>query len=204
MNDKLINALPHTALALLYLAGVLLFGLLLTGCSHNTGAFTIGTRVNAGLDPQNATANLSYTDGLNVVDVSRENSSWDLEIDADNGVSVDTQNGSIKGVKRIRRDVGPQITGYLVDLAEKDPEMAKLYVESLKYYWKYRANQRTDESAVAKNATAAPASGNADVPADVKAEESTASAESDQSETTSAGNANSTNGNSEVPEVKLE
>ena len=35
MNDKLINALPHTALALLYLAGVLLFGLLLTGCSHN-------------------------------------------------------------------------------------------------------------------------------------------------------------------------
>lgn len=170
MDDKLINALPHTALALLYLAGVLLFGLLLTGCSHNTGAFTIGTRVNAGLDPQNATANLSYTDGLNVVDVSRENSSWDLEIDADNGVSVDTQNGSIKGVKRIRRDVGPQITGYLVDLAEKDPEMAKLYVESLKYYWKYRANQRTDESAVVKNATAAPASGNADVPAEAKAE----------------------------------
>ena len=69
---------------------------------------------------------------------------------------MDTQNGSIKGVKRIRRDVGPQITGYLVDLAEKDPEMAKLYVESLKYYWKYRANQRTDESAVAKNATVAP------------------------------------------------
>ena len=140
MNDKLINASLYTALVML--AGVLLFGLLLTGCSHNTGAFTIGTRVNAGLDPQNATANLSYTDGLNVVDVSRENSSWDLEIDADNGVSVDTQNGSIKGVKRIRRDVGPQITGYLVDLAEKDPEMAKLYVESLKYYWKYRANQK--------------------------------------------------------------
>lgn len=33
MNDKLINALPHTALALLYLAGVLLFGLLLAGCT---------------------------------------------------------------------------------------------------------------------------------------------------------------------------
>lgn len=111
----------------------------MTGCSHNTGAFTIGTRINAGLDPQNATANISYTDGLNVVDVSRENSSWDLEIDADNGVSVDGTAGTIKGVKRIRRDVGPQITGYLVDLAEKNPDMAKNYIESMKYYWKYRA-----------------------------------------------------------------
>lgn len=165
MKDKLITTSLYTALVML--AGILLCGFLLTGCSHNTGAFTIGTRVNAGLDPQNATANLSYTDGLNVVDVSRENSSWDLEIDADNGMSVDTQNGSIKGVKRIRRDVGPQITGYLVDLAEKDPEMAKLYVESLKYYWKYRANQKQTA---------------------YKTEQSDQSAKNSQSETTSAGN----------------
>lgn len=115
---------------------------LLCSCSHNSGAFTVGTRMNFGIDPQNATANVSYTDGLNVVDVSRENSSWDLEIDANNGVSVDSTSGTIKGVKRIRRDVGPQITGYLVDLAETDPDMAKNYVESLKYYWKYRAEQK--------------------------------------------------------------
>lgn len=118
--------------------------LMLSGCSHNTGAFTVGTRMNFGIDPQNATANVSYTDGLNVVDISRENSSWDLEIDADNGVSVDTSSGTIRGVKRIRRDVGPQITGYLVDLAEYDPEMAKNYVESLKYYWKYRAEKTAE------------------------------------------------------------
>ena len=121
----------------------LILTLIATGCSHNTGAFTIGTRVNAGLDPQNATANISYTDGLNVVDVSRENSSWDLEIDADNGVSVDGKSGTIKGVKRIRRDVGPQITGYLVDLAEKNPAMAENYVESMKYFWKFRAEQNS-------------------------------------------------------------
>lgn len=119
---------------------------LLSACSHNTGAFTVGTRMNFGIDPQNATANVSYTDGLNVVDISRENSSWDLEIDAANGVSVDTSSGTITGVKRIRRDVGPQITGYLVDLAESDPEMAKNYVESLKYYWKYRAEQKAETS----------------------------------------------------------
>ena len=52
---------------------------------------------------------------------------------------MDGSNGTIKGVKRIRRDVGPQITGYLVDLAEKNPEMAKNYVESMKYFWKFRA-----------------------------------------------------------------
>ena len=123
-------------IALAVIAATLL--LLLPGCSHNTGAFTLGTRINAGLDPQNATANLSYTDGLNVVDVSRENASWDVEIDADNGVSVDDSTGTVKGVKRLRRDVGPQITGYLVDLAAKDPEMAKTYVKSMKLYWQYR------------------------------------------------------------------
>ena len=125
---------------------------LLSGCSHNSGAFTVGTRMNLGIDPQNATANVSYTDGLNVVDISRENSSWDLWIDADNGVSVDSTSGTIKGVKRIRRDVGPQITGYLVDLAESDPEMAKNYVESLKYYWKYRAEQKAETYETEKTA----------------------------------------------------
>ena len=118
---------------------------LATGCSHNTGAFTIGTRVNAGLDPQNATANISYVDGLNVVDVSRENSSWDLEIDAENGVSVDGSSGNIQGIKRIRRDVGPQITGYLVDLAATNPELAASYVDAMKYYWQYRAGNQQDQ-----------------------------------------------------------
>ena len=139
-NPKIFTEIADLCSAAMLVTMAALF--LVTGCSHNTSAFTVGTRLNAGLDPQNATANISYTDGLNVVDVSRENSSWDLEIDADNGVSVDTSSGTIKGVKRIRREVGPQITGYLVDLAEKDIDMAKNYVESLKYYWKYRAEQK--------------------------------------------------------------
>lgn len=127
---------------------------LVAGCSHNTGAFTVGTRMNFGIDPQNATANISYTDGLNVVDISRENSSWDLEIDADNGVSVDSTSGTIRGVKRIRRDVGPQITGYLVDLAEYDPEMAKSYVEAVRYYWQYMSsNGDSASSAEVVNST---------------------------------------------------
>lgn len=124
---------------------------LLPGCSHNTGAFTLGTRINLGIDPQNATANASYTDGLNVIDVSRENASWDVEIDADNGVSVDDSTGTVKGVKRLRRDVGPQITGYLVDLSENSPEAAASYIEVMKLYWQYRVDllkNTTDNSQI--------------------------------------------------------
>lgn len=132
---------------------VIAAALLLPGCSHNTGAFTLGTRVNLGIDPQNATANASYTDGLNVIDVSRENTSWDVEIDADNGVSVDDSTGTVKGVKRLHRDVGPQITGYLVDLSEKSPEAAASYIETMKLYWQYRLEkQRETNSRTGKNA----------------------------------------------------
>ena len=130
---------------------VIAAALLLPGCSHNTGAFTLGTRVNLGIDPQNATANASYTDGLNVIDVSRENASWDIEIDADNGVSVDDSTGNIKGVKRLRREVGPQITGYLVDLSENSPEAAASYIEAMKLYWQYRVDllkSTTDNSQI--------------------------------------------------------
>ena len=121
---------------------IVILAVVLSGCGHNTGTFHIGNRFNAGLDPQNATANVSYSDGLSVVDVSRENSSWDVEVDADGGVSVDTKSGTIKGVKRIKREVGPQITGYLVDLAKKDPEMAKMYLEALKNYWMYKNKEK--------------------------------------------------------------
>ena len=128
----------------LILASCCILVALLAGCSHNTSAFTVGTRINAGIDPQSATANISYTDGLNVVDVSRENASWELEVDGDNGVSLDQQTGAIKGVKRIKREVGPQITGYLVELADKDLDMARMYVEAVKNYWQYRAGGKTE------------------------------------------------------------
>lgn len=133
MKQTILIALAVTAAALL-----------LPGCSHNTGAFTLGTRVNLGIDPQNATANASYTDGLNVIDVSRENASWDVEIDADNGFSVDDSNGTVKGVKRLRRDVGPQITGYLVDLSKTSPEAAASYIETMKLYWQYRLEKQRE------------------------------------------------------------
>ena len=105
---------------------------LAAGCSHNVGGFTIGTRTQIGIDPQSMTANISHTDGLNVIDVSRENSEWEIEIDSESGVTVDRKTGTVKGIKRIRRKVGPQVTGYLADLAKQNPELAKQYLDSTK------------------------------------------------------------------------
>lgn len=118
---------------IVFAAVAMLFALLLLcGCSHNVGGFTIGTRTQAGIDPQNMTANISHTDGLNVIDVSRENSEWEIEIDDESGVTVDKKTGNIKGIKKIRRKVGPQVTVYFVDLAKQNPELAKQYLSGFK------------------------------------------------------------------------
>ncbi len=105
---------------------------LAAGCSHNVGGFTIGTRTQAGIDPQSMSANISHTDGLNVIDICRENSEWEIEINDETGVTIDKETGNVKGIKRIRRKVGPQVTGYLVDLAKENPELARKYLEGMK------------------------------------------------------------------------
>ena len=120
----------------------LLIAALLCGCSHNTGALTLGTRVNIGVDPQNCTANVSYVDGMNILDLSRENASWTVETDSEIGIKAD-KNGTIKGVRSIKRTIGPQITGYLVDLAKTNPALAKEYVEAMKYFWKSQCKEET-------------------------------------------------------------
>ena len=66
-----------------------------------------------------------------MIDVSRENLEWEIEINDETGVTVDRKTGNIKGIKRIRRKVGPQVTGYLVDLVKVSPEFAKWYLEYL-------------------------------------------------------------------------
>jgi hypothetical protein len=98
----------------------------------------MGTSAKMGIDPQNFSANISYTDGLNLVDVSRENASWEITVDSTTGMTYDKASGSLKGVKTIKRTLGPQITGYLKELAEKDPESARKYMEAMAKYWELR------------------------------------------------------------------
>lgn len=128
INREQIFGIWDTIRTVLVIGATAALVVLAAGCSHNVGGFTVGTRTQAGIDPQNMTANISHTDGLNVIDVSRENSEWEIEIDSESGVTVDRKTGTVKGIKRIKRKVGPQVTGYLVDLAKQSPELAKQYL----------------------------------------------------------------------------
>lgn len=114
---------------------------LLCGCGHNTEVLTLGTRIHVGVDPQNVTADVSYSDGLNITDISRENSMWIVEVDYNTGVTLG-KDGSIKGVKSLKRAIGPQMNGYLVDLAKTDPELAKQYVEAMKAFWQSQSKEQ--------------------------------------------------------------
>lgn len=124
---------------------VLFLGILLVSCGHNTGSFLLGDRTNIGIDPQNMTANISHESGMHIMDISRENSSW--KIQTDSKIFVDTKSGEVTGIRSIEREVGPQITGYLVELSEKNPELAKIYLESIRKYWEYKA-KKADSIAV--------------------------------------------------------
>ena len=105
------------------------------GCSHNTSVMDIGFSASAGFDPRTFTAAAKINDGMILTDVSRENSEWIIEVDAEAGLVYDKNTGSVKGIKRIHRRLGPQITGYLVELADKDPESARIYLKAVESYW---------------------------------------------------------------------
>lgn len=118
----------------------------LVGCSHNSALLMMGKKGSIGVDPQTFTVNAQYMDGLSLGDVSRENSSWELSIDDNAGINYDAKTGTITGVKYIKRELGPQISGYLTELAEKDPESARAYMKATAKYWEAKA-----EEARAKN-----------------------------------------------------
>lgn len=122
---------------------------MLAGCSHNSSLLMMGTKASIGVDPQTYTLNAQYTDGLSLGDVSRENSEWELAIDTDAGVSYDTKTGTLNGVKHIKRKLGPQISGYLVDLAKQDPESAREYLKATAEYWKAEKAKAEAEKAKA-------------------------------------------------------
>ena len=95
------------------------------GCSHNPAMMTIGQQVKIGTAEY---GEITYLNGFAIVDCSRENSGWRIEIDDAVGLGFDQTTKTLKGVKSITRFIGGQATGYLVDLAEASPDAAMLYV----------------------------------------------------------------------------
>lgn len=116
MPDKLFR-ISFLALVALLMAG------LLSGCSrlsHNFNGMFFGTRAAIGSVEY---GEISYLHGFAIIDASREQSSWSVEIDKEDGLSF--TDGKLKGVTKITRTIGKQVTGYAVDLAKVDSKAAE-------------------------------------------------------------------------------
>lgn len=114
------------------IAFIATFGIMLiTGCSHNVGTLGIGTGFRTG----GGEYGINYTEGLFGTFVTKDGIKFRAELDSTNGFSYDPSTNSYKGIRAVEYSLPPQITGYAVDFANENPEVAKMYYEALmKYY----------------------------------------------------------------------
>lgn len=103
---------------------------LLTGCksfmySHNANTVAAGKVFKIGA----ADYGLLYVNGLVAMEAVRENS--ELVVETNDGDSFGNPASAAKGIRSIRFRTASQISGYLVDLAKKDPAAAEKYVENM-------------------------------------------------------------------------
>lgn len=99
---------------------------LLVGCSHNPAILTVGRQIRLGTAEY---GDLTYLNGFAIIDCARENSEWEIEIDEEDGISFDVSSKTLKGVKKIRRRIGKQVTGYLKDISKNNPEAVTEYLK---------------------------------------------------------------------------
>lgn len=114
--------------------------LMLAGCSHNALVYHNGIYTNIGFSPKTYDVGVQYFSGELVSVGSRENSSVEITYKKDKDI-LDFKNAKSEtaGIDKIKYTIGPQITGYLVDLVKENPELAAKYLEehlknNTKYY----------------------------------------------------------------------
>lgn len=93
--------------------------------SHNPMMVGFGKYFNLGIDGYGIT----YVNGMVATGVMRENGKFFIETNDDDSFTNPTS--AVKGVRSIRFCTGPQITGYLCDIAKEAPDVAKSYVENM-------------------------------------------------------------------------
>ena len=120
---------------LISVAFVAVFGMLLmAGCSHNVGMVGIGTGFRAG----GGEYGINYGEGLFGTFVTKDGIRFKAELDSTTGFSYDPTTNSYKGIRSVEYSLPPQITGYAVDFARDNPEVAKAYYEALSKYYDVR------------------------------------------------------------------
>lgn len=105
--------------------------LMLSGCGHNVGLVGLGTGWRLG----NGEYGFAYGEGLFGTFVTKDGVHFKAELDSTNGFSYDPSTNTYKGIRSVEYSLPPQVTGYAVEFAKENPEVAKAYYESLvKYY----------------------------------------------------------------------
>ena len=90
--------------------------------SHNGNLVGVGKVFKIGAGDYGIT----YVNGLVAIEGVRENS--EMVVETNDGDSFANPASAVKGLRTIRFRTGPQITGYLVDLAGKNADAATAYV----------------------------------------------------------------------------
>ena len=119
---------------LISFAFVAVFVMLMAGCSHNVGMVGIGTGFRAG----GGEYGINYGEGLFGTFVTKDGIKFKAELDSTTGFSYDPSTNSYKGIRSVEYSLPPQITGYAVDFAKDNPEVAKAYYEALSKYYDVR------------------------------------------------------------------
>ena len=119
---------------LISVAFVAVFVMLMAGCSHNVGMVGIGTGFRAG----GGEYGINYGEGLFGTFVTKDGIKFKAELDSTTGFSYDPTTNSYKGIRSVEYSLPPQITGYAVDFARDNPEVAKTYYEALSKYYDVR------------------------------------------------------------------
>ena len=119
---------------LISFAFVAVFVMLMAGCSHNVGMVGIGTGFRAG----GGEYGINYGEGLFGTFVTKDGIRFKAELDSTTGFSYDPTTNSYKGIRSVEYSLPPQITGYAVDFAKDNPEVAKAYYEALSKYYDVR------------------------------------------------------------------
>ena len=130
---------------------IIAFTMLLTSCrnfmySHNANTVADGKVYRIGT-PE---FNITFVRGTLMTTVARENT--EAVFETNNGDSVSNPSGSFRGLTTARFRTGPQITGYLKDIAQKDQETAKAYINAMpklnKAMWDVKQSEPVDAPSI--------------------------------------------------------
>lgn len=138
-SNKVTTMKIRTFIIALALAGACF----LTSCAHNVGTIGFGTGFRAG----SSEYGINYGEGLFGTFVTKDGIRFKAELDSTTGFSYDPITNSYKGIRSIEYSLPPQITGYAVDFANENPDVAKAYYDALmKYYGCGTTGEKEDKA----------------------------------------------------------